>query len=274
MKKNKKTWLAAALAVLAILCAGVGIRHYLEERNAGQEYEQLKMEVVQEPESVQEETAEPEEPEPIVEEEPEEPESVSLEIPIDFEALQEQNPDVYAWIRIPGTNVDYPILQRAEDNAFYLDHDIDGNPSKAGAIYTENYNSKDFNDPNTVIYGHNMKNGSMFRTLHNYEDRSFFDENRELTIYLPGVIRHYQIFAAYVSDNKHLLLSYNFKDEVVFNQYLGDIRNKRGMNAFIDTSMEITAEDKILTLSTCNKGIDTQRYLVQAVLVSIENETF
>lgn len=256
--------LAVIAAVAAIVCAGVGILHYQEEKNAGEVYEELKTEVAVEPVT---------EPEPEEIQEPEEiiPEEEPLEIPVDFAALQEQNPDVYAWIRIPGTNVDYPILQSADDNGYYLTHTIDHEKKTEGAIYTEDYNSKDFEDPNTVIYGHNMKNGSMFRTLHNYEDRSFFDENREVWIYLPDRILEYRIFAAYVYDNRHLLLNFDFDDEDVYRRYLDDVFSIRSMNAFIDTSMEVGTEDKIITLSTCNAGISEQRYLVQAVLISIEN---
>src|SRR5699024_5693991 len=139
-----------------------------------------------------------------------------------------------------------------------------------GAIFTENYNTKTFEDPNTVIYGHDMKNGSMFQSLHNYMDRSFFDENREVLIYLPDEIRHYKIFAAYLYDNRHLLQSFDFGNKEIYQKYLENIFSMRDMNAFIDTSMEVTSEDKIITLSTCYAGISTQRYLVQAVLVSIE----
>ena len=171
---------------------------------------------------------------------------------------------------MPGTKVDYPILQHDSDNSYYLNHDIDGKEDIAGAIFTENYNRKDFTDPNTVIYGHNMKNGSMFRTLHNYSDRSFFDENRDITIYMPDKILHYKIFAAYLYDSRHLLLNFDFQDPQVFAGYLEDVRSMRDMNSFVDTSMEVTAEDRIITLSTCYAGMADRRYLVQAVLVSIE----
>lgn len=157
------------LGAAAILCLVVGGVKLVREQKAGEEYEELREEAkTEEPETVE---AEPEE-----EKEP-------LDIPVDFEALQAENPDIYAWITIPGTNVDYPILQREGDNGYYLNHSVDGAGSIAGAIFTEDYNSKDFTDPNTIIYGHNMKNGSMFRTLHNYSDREFFDNNRDITIY-------------------------------------------------------------------------------------------
>lgn len=77
-------------------------------------------------------------------------------IPVKFEELQAVNPDVYAWITVPGTDIDYPILQHASDNSYYLMHNIDGSYGYPGCIYTENMNSKDFTDNNTVIYGHNI----------------------------------------------------------------------------------------------------------------------
>ena len=110
----------------------------------------------------------------------------------------------------------------------------------------------------------------MFRSLHNYMDRSFFDENREVTIYMPDKILHYEIFAAYLYDSRHLMLSYDFDDSEVFARYLDEIKGIRDMSSFVDTSIEVTAEDQIITLSTCYKGMDDRRYLVQAVLVSIE----
>ncbi len=254
MKKRKI--IALICLGLGLACGAIGIYKYIEEKNAGKEYEKLQQEVVKE------------EPKPVEEPEPE-PES-TVEIPIDFAALQQQNPDVYAWIQVPGTEVDYPILQSSNDNTYYLNHTIDGEEKKEGAIFTENYNTKTFEDPNTVIYGHDMKNGSMFQSIHKYMDRSFFDNNRDIVIYMPDQILRYKIFAAYLTDNKHLLMNYNFWSKDEYQQYLNSIFSMRDMNAFIDTSTEVTNEDKIITLSTCYAGISTQRYLVQAVLVSIE----
>ncbi len=247
--------------ILAVLLGGAAVYKYQEEKNAGKEYEKIREEAVQEDEPLPEgeepgETAR--DPEPAV------------EIPIDFRSLQAQNPDVYAWIRVPGTEVDYPILQSPDDNSYYLDHDINRTEAAAGAIFTENYNTKTFEDPNTVIYGHDMKNGTMFQSLHRYMDRSFFDANRDVTIYMPDKILHYRIFAAYLYDNRHLLMSFDFWNKEEYQQYLNSIFSMRDMNAFVDTSMEVTNEDKIITLSTCYAGISSQRYLVQAVLVSID----
>lgn len=188
---------------------------------------------------------------------------------IDFEALQKLNPDIYAWIEVPGTDVDYPIVQHATDNSYYLTHTIEHKQTTAASIYTENYNSKDFNDHHTVIYGHNMKNGTMFRSLHNFEDYDFFEEHREIIIYMPEETRYYKIFAAYTYDNRHLLHSYYCEEAESFQRYLDEIYGIKDFNAFIDRDMEVTSEDHIITLSTCvNSGDLTQRYLVQAVLIN------
>ena len=296
MKRYKLA--AACLCLAGCVLAGIGIYKYIEEQNVGSEYDRIRNAVVRTgaaPETEAEEAgaeetedsgedaaktaAEDTGQEPAETEtedtgqdaaETETEDGEPVEIPIDFEALWEINPEAYAWITIPGTEIDYPILQSETDNTYYLTHNIEGEESPEGAIFTEDYNSKDFEDPNTVIYGHNMRNGSMFQGLHEYMDRAFFDENREVLIYLPDKILHYEIFAAYLYDDRHLLESFDFEDEDVFEAYLNRIFSIRDMNSFIDTDMEVTAEDKVITLSTCYSNESNQRYLVQAVLVSID----
>lgn len=255
--------LTCIIGIAALGCLGTGLVHLWQERHAGEEYEELR-------ESAKTQTARTAEDVPEEQTKQEEEASEPPDIPVDFESLQAYNPDIYAWITIPGTAVDYPIVQRPGDNSYYLTHNTDGEESAEGAIFTEDYNSKDFTDPNTVIYGHNMRNGSMFRSLHDYMDRSFFDENREVLIYMPDKILHYEIFAAYLYDSRHLLLNFDFDDPEVFARYLDDIKSIRDMSSFVDNSIEVTAEDKIITMSTCYKGMNDRRYLVQAVLVSIE----
>lgn len=191
-------------------------------------------------------------------------------IPVKFEELQAVNPDVYAWITVPGTDIDYPILQHASDNSYYLMHNIDGSYGYPGCIYTENMNSKDFTDNNTVIYGHNMKNGSMFAQLHKYEDPDFFDANREVLIYLPDEVLHYTIFAAHIYDDRHLLYSFDFADPEVYQKYLDSIFSTRDMSANIDKDITVTTDDQIITLVTCIGSQPNNRLLVQAVLTDRE----
>lgn len=194
-------------------------------------------------------------------------------IPVKFEELQAVNPDIYAWITVPGTVIDYPILQHASDNTYYLMHNIDGSYGYPGCIYTENLNSKDFTDNNTVIYGHNMKNGSMFAQLHKFEDPDFFDANREVLIYLPDEVLHYTIFAAHIYDDRHLLYSFDFTDPEVYQKYLDSIFSTRDMSANIDKDITVTTDDQIITLVTCIGSQPNNRLLVQAVLTDREAGT-
>lgn len=186
--------------------------------------------------------------------------------PVDFAGMWKVNKDVYAWITVPGTVIDYPILQHATDNTYYLNYNIDGSYGYPGCIYTENLNSKSFQDNNTVIYGHNMKNGTMFAGLHKFEDASFFEKNNSVIIYTPEKQLNYTIFAAYVYDDRHLLYSFNFADKAVYSNYIDGIVNMRSMNANIRKDVSVTGDSKIITLVTCMANQPEKRLLVQAVL--------
>lgn len=186
---------------------------------------------------------------------------------LDWEELEAVNPDIYAWIYIPNTNIDYPVLQRSGDNDYYLEHNLDGSRGKPGCIYTEDLNSKEFTDYNTVIYGHNMKSGAMFRTLHDFEDKSFFDNNQYVYIYTKGRTLVYKIFAAYTNDAKHILNSNDFTSEQGLSDYLEKVFKKAQAEGYLRDDVAVTGENAILTLSTCTTSSD-KRYIVQAVLVN------
>lgn len=188
---------------------------------------------------------------------------------IDFADLQTNtNKDIYAWIYIPDSKIDYPVVQHPQDNYYYLNYNLDGSKGYPGCIYTENYNAKDFSDPNTVIYGHNMKNGSMFAGLHRFEDKEYFDSNRYIYIYTPEELLVYEIFAAYEASNEHILYNHDFTNEIVYSVYLDEIFDTRSMVCNLREDMEVTAEDRIITLSTCIANKPNNRYLVQGVLLN------
>lgn len=187
--------------------------------------------------------------------------------PIDFAALNQTNTDIYAWIRIPNTVIDYPVLQSTDQgDDFYLNHDIDRSYKFAGSIYSEKMNHKDFSDPVTVLYGHNMLNGSMFQNLHKFRDQKFFEENQTIYIYTPGHILTYQIFAAYKYDNRHIMNSFDFSDPKVLQDYFDYIQAPKSM--LVNTRpVELDLNAKVLTLSTCIGNEKDYRYLVQGVLI-------
>ena len=264
MKQNIIAILAGIAGLAAVLLIVVGVSKFIfrqtDETQASQSSDAELQQT--EPATVEKVTDASQDSETVTESaEPEE------EIPIDFEELWETNPDVYAWIVIPGTDINYPILQHPIDDSYYLNHNIDGSTGRPACIYTESLNSKDFTDNNTVIYGHNMRNGTMFAQLHKFEDKDFFDEHREIIIYLPDKVLHYKIFAVHNYDDRHLLYSFDFSDKAVYKDYLESIFSIDDMNANIDTEMTVTENDKIITLATCVYKKPSLRFHVQAVLV-------
>mgnify|MGYP005754417093 FL=1 len=181
-----------------------------------------------------------------------------------------ENPDIYAWITIPDTKIDYPVLQSEEDNSYYLTHDQDGRESPSGALFTEDYNNKDFQDPITVIYGNNMQDGSMFGELDRYSDSSYMEAHPYIYIYTNNgeTTLKYRIFAAYRSDDRHIMERFQSgRSEGNRKAYLDSIYNNRVMGVQIDTSVQVDTESRILTLSTHDDSGEEYRYLVQACLV-------
>lgn len=190
--------------------------------------------------------------------------------PIDFASLQAENPDIYAWIYIPDTNVNLPILQSSVDDNYYLRRDQDGNDSLWGAIYTQSMNAKDFSDPVTVMYGHTTGNGSMFDDLHKFEDADFFDSHPDMYIYTPGHILQYRIISAYVYDDRHIMNSFDFSDEQVRTTYFNSVLNPTSMTKNVRDGATLDADSKIVQLSTCLSATSTapNRFIVTGVLLN------
>lgn len=193
--------------------------------------------------------------------------------PVDFETLIAGNDEVYAWIKIDDTKVDYPIAQHnGDDEAFYLTHSaVDQSYLKSGAIYTEKCNKKDFSDPVTLVYGHNNFGDSMFTTLHKFEDKDFFDRHEFVYIYTPTRKLTYKVVSAFQYDDRHIMASNDFSDKenlLAFQKMMlnpaGNIKNVR------ENLEEINENSKIMVLSTCVTGDKESRYLVCCVLIKDE----
>lgn len=280
MKRGRRNQLIASIFVLGfVLCIVWLIKYLYQTYKAEEDMEALKATYVQAmPISTTEETQEsvttPSVEQPATEEAAERvyPGLDGYDVPekiIDFEALQqEENEHIYAWITVPGTVIDYPIVQHPEDPDYYLNYNLDGTKGYPGGIYTQFYNSKDWEDANTVIYGHNMKNGTMFAGLHRYEDSEFFEENPYVYIYSEDKVRVYQIFAAYEYADINLVTYFSLPGVMTYEEYLAGIYDIDGMNNNFNTDIQVTTEDKIVTLATCISSKPNMRYLVQAVLVA------
>jgi len=209
-------------------------------------------------------------PEPVVPLDPEPP--VQPELPpleeeaqylwqVDLESLRKVNEDVLGWISIPGTQLDYPILQ-GEDNQYYLSHTWQGKRNAAGSVFLESQMAPDFSGFNTILYAHNMKNGSMFGSLRQYRTQSHWQEHPCIYIVNDSGIHRYEIFAA-------------FEAEVRGYTYRLDVNTPEKKQAFLDYSAERsvikteltpTEADSVITLSTCTGNGYDHRWVVQGVL--------
>ena len=185
----------------------------------------------------------------------------------------EKNPDVYAWISITDTVISYPVCNRPHNNKYYLSHSSDARWNPMGAIFSEDYNSRDFTDPCVVLYGHSMTGTKFFGTLQkSFSDRSFFDEHREIKVYLPDKILTYKTFGAISYSNVHILHYYDFTMRSYYDWFIESLYNIRSIDAILDEEILPSFEngDKILVLSTCLKGHNDKRFLVLSVLDGIE----
>lgn len=196
----------------------------------------------------------------------EEPDPVMEELAqLDLAALQAENPDVLGWIRIPDTKIDYPLVQ-GEDNDFYLNNNWQGKKSYLGSIFLEHRSSPDFTDYNTIVYGHNMTNGSMFAGLHKYKYDGYWQEHPYVYVLTGAGVLRYEVFSAYTAevDSDTYRLSFSGKESKA------DFLVMALENSEIDTGIAPELMDRILTLSTCSgMGYSTRR-VVHARLKMVE----
>ena len=186
----KKEYFLLGILSVILLVAGVWICQIISEyQKSEQEYEKLQEYV-----KVEKNTRDPENTKPNVAEDDKEGEKQEETVTVDFASLQAINPDIVAWLRIPGV-LEYPVV-RGKDNSYYLNHTVQKTYNIAGSIFLDYRNERDFSDSKNIIYGHNMKDGSMFHVLRNYQDIDFFQEHTDMEIYLPdGRTLNYQIIA-------------------------------------------------------------------------------
>lgn len=249
--KNNKRIIFLVLAIIVLVCALAYIGVYIYNNYAAE----------------QETTALP----ITTTEAPSEPQLPPAEI--DFAALQEQNDEIYAWIRIDDTEVDYPIVQSRTDDEFYLKHSAyDKSWIASGAIYTEGMNKTDFSDPITVIYGHNGYKTTMFTTLHYFEKEDFFESHPYFTIFMPQRKLTYQVVSAFKYDDRHIMNSFNFLNPEDLAEFQGEILSPSSpvKNARQELDVPINENSKIVVLSTCITNQKSNRYLVCGVLVKDE----
>lgn len=179
---------------------------------------------------------------------------------VNFEELKEINEEIIAWIEIPDTVINYPILQREGDNAYYLKHTFQHKVNNSGAIFMEAKNSPDFSDYHTIIYGHNMRVGTMFGTLDEYESPTFLAAHPYIYVDVEEGLMKYQVFSCYKTTAKSNTYTIGFEPDKIYEDFLATIKER----SEYDTGVDVSVEDKILTLSTCSEGAKGNRFVVHA----------
>ncbi|MCH4886717.1 class B sortase [Acidaminobacter sp. JC074] len=159
------------------------------------------------------------------------------------------------WIQIKNTRINYPVV-KAKNNDYYLNHNYDLEENIAGAIFMDRRNLANEFDKHTIIYGHYMKNGSMFTDINNYLQEDFFNENKILSFKDLYNDYEYEVISAYYVSADDYILDYEINDEVV---------NKFISNSLFKTDYQYQNGDRILTLSTCNYILNNGRMIVHAV---------
>lgn len=197
------------------------------------------------------------------------PEPTPYVSPIDFEALWERNPEIYAWLDIPNTGISYPVVQN-EDDGYYLNHNSDGDYSGYGALYSESaYNSADFSDGITALYGHRMGDGSMFGNLQRYYSESdALEDYGIISVYLPDRMLEYEVIAAVPYDKRHILYNYGGEDLRMKRNFLFSIYSVVSIDAQLSPERFPDLEDPLLVLSTCLRGDRSKRFIVVSKLLN------
>lgn len=188
----------------------------------------------------------------------------SPDIEIDFEALKAFNKDVVAWVMLEDTVLNYPIVQ-GRDNKYYLKHMIDHNYNNCGTIFLDVNNKRDFSDGHSFIYGHNMHNGTMFACLTNYSKQSFYENHKELILFLPDKTYKLVPFSAYPTNGSDMK-TYDYDNKNDVESYF-DYAKKRSQ--FI-SDIEFEEGDRILTLSTCEYNRNDGRYVLHCLIREYE----
>ena len=183
--------------------------------------------------------------------------------------LKKINTDIYAWLHIDGTNIDFPVLQHGESDAYYFNHDSDGHSSANGAVFSESYyNARDFiTDPVVILYGHHMQSGAIFGHLQEYyTDPDFFASDTPVIVYTPEAEYEYRVFAAVPYSNEHILYFNDFTEDDVLDAFIDQIFATDSSKASFAEQYRPESGDHVLILSTCLESNNQNRFLVLATM--------
>ena len=187
------------------------------------------------------------------------------DVVVRFDALKKENADIVAWLRSDNPEeleIDYPVLYSG-DNTEYLRHDLYGREHTAGSIFLEGLNQPDFSDHYIIIYGHNMRDGSMFGSLDKYKEQTFWEKNPYFTLYTETMAYRYQIFACQNAANGGSVYKIGYEPGMEYQNLI----NSMVENSLIETGIHPDSSQKIMTLSTCTGSGYSTWFAVHAVCI-------
>ncbi|WP_300563543.1 class B sortase [uncultured Acetatifactor sp.] len=180
---------------------------------------------------------------------------------VDFDALSEINPDIVAWIYIEDTKINYPVVQ-GRDNQYYLKRLFDGKWNSAGCIFLDIRNEPDFSDRHSIIYGHHMKNGTMFSGLTEYKKQEFYEGHPTILLMTPEQNIRVEIFAGYVASVGDNAWEIAMGSDVEFENWLEEAK----VRSCFKSEVAPAVTDRIVTLSTCSYEFDNARFVLLGVI--------
>ncbi len=180
---------------------------------------------------------------------------------VDFTALSEINPDIVGWIYIEDTDINYPVVQ-GSDNAYYLKHLFNGEYNNSGCIFLDSRVALDFSDRHNILYGHHMKNGTMFSGLDNFKRQDYYDAHSCALLMTPSGNYRVEFFAGYVASVEEAAWNVGFGSDMEFEAWVEDARER----SCFESDISVAVTDRILTLSTCSYEFNNARFVLLGVL--------
>ena len=181
----------------------------------------------------------------------------------DFDALSAINDEVVAWIQIPSTRINYPVAQ-TDDNSYYLKHMFNNEYNAGGAIFLDYRNASDLSSRHSIMYGHQMANGTMFTGIQNYKNQSYYDSHTYGVLYTPSGNYVIEFFSGYVTANSGDAWDIRFNNDEEFDSWIASQISKSDFSAGFTPS----ASDTVLTLSTCSSAFENAKYVLHGVIRS------
>lgn len=252
--------LKAGLALLLVVSLAFAAKSKRESRMGIQSYEQARKVARLIPDSERHKLQTI--PSSSVPEEPQTPQEKLAQI--DLAALQAVNPDVVGWIEIPDTELSYPLVQQ-NDNAYYLNRTWDRTRNSSGSIFMDYTCSPALDDFHTIIYGHRMNDDTMFGTLKYYREPDFWPDHPSVYVATADGVYRYDLFSAQEADIKGVIYRLDLRESHLEEEFFQYCRE----NAVVNTLQNPTADDRILTLSTCTGSGHATRWVVHGVLAEV-----